>query len=441
MAKRKSVADLGEAGDNYSDMRDELQAAATKQLQAHHGHVTPMSHQESVWRCGGVALPALCLRWALHQEAFALGRTWTLSGLFGSNKTSLSFEFMRWVLCYRGLGWYEDVEKKDSPGMREASMRYNQEYLDSIEVIQCNSQDVWQSAITAQVDQLTAITKKYGGKMRLLGCSIADSVAAANPQAEVDAFITKRGGAGFRGFASMALYNSKWLENIVHRVSAVPFVLILIQHSAEKFDPITGMSAGRTQKGGMEVGFAKTTAFELTKRGQLKETANGGGVTIQIDCTKNALGPAKRRFDVPVRWFWEPIPGEPDKRRQVYYWDWHHATIDLLLKFNAVRKSTWNAIKEVCDLHEESRKRVWSHALGIPKSDPVPWSVAGEILEYEHPELLPPLYNILHIERRPVMKVGGDLLDLWEGRVGVQDVPDPPPYPRMVAPVSEEDDE
>jgi hypothetical protein len=437
VAKKKSstVADLGDGGDQFSEMRDGIQAAALKQLQTHFKGTSMLTHDETMWRCGGIAMPALCLRYLQHQEAFPLGRTLTLSGLYGSNKTSLSFEILRWLLIYRGIGWYNDVERKDSPGMRESMLRYDRELLDNVHMLECPTQDLWQSGVRTQFDSVMKMSAKYDNKLQVLGGSIVDSVAAAKPAAEAARNMKEHGGAGHRTHPVVALYNSDWLSGIVHTVAAGPFVLMLIQHSSDvAVEGMPGVTT-RKQKGGMEVAFAKTSAFELTKRRDLKETSSGGGVVIKIQCSKNAMGPAKRVIEVPVRWYYEPDPVNAGRMRQQYYWDWHHGTIQLLLSFESMpgRKKTWTDIKAVCDLHLAAGARVWSRALGIPESAPVKFSTAGEILEYEHPELLPGLYNVLHIERRPIMAVGGDVRDIWEGRVAVLDTPVPPPYPRQAS--------
>lgn len=435
MAKKKgagTVEQLGEAGDDHSDFRDSIQAAAQKQMQTQYKGLDMLTHEETLQRCGGIAMPGLCLRYLLHNEAFPLGRTLTLSGLFRSNKTSLAFEMMRWALTYRGLGWYNDVERKDSPGMRESMLGYNKEHLKYVNILPCSVQEHWQSGVTNQFNSVLQESVTHGGKFRVIGCSIVDSVAAASPAAEAVEFISKHAGAGRRAHPTVALYNSKWLTDIVHYVSAGPFILLLIQHSAEvQVEGTTSMT--RKQKGGMEVAFAKTTAFEMTRVQDMKETSKGGGALIKIECSKNALGPTKRKIEVPVRWFWEPNPDQPGKSRQRYFWDWPHATIKTLLSYEAMpgMKSTWNQIKEVCDLHVASGARVWSRALGIPKESPVKLSTAGEILEYEHMELLPALYDILHVERRAVMKPGGDVLDVWNGKKLAQEIPDAPPYPRL----------
>lgn len=437
MAKRKRAAEgvsppVENSGDRHSDVRDSLQDTINKHIVSVNKTMRPLTHAETMLRTGGVALPALCLRYLLHQDAMPLGRTITLSGLFRSNKTSLAFDIARWVLYTNGIGQYLDVEKKDSPDMREALMAYDQTLLRYLTVVPCATQEQWQSAVTSQVRKVHERAEKNNGAMTVPAISIVDSVAAAQPRAESEKFLAEHGGAGQRAHPAIALYNAQWMTSVVHLVNSGPFILVLIQHSSVVQDPSKPGVVTYKQKGGGEMAFAKTTAFEMARVRTLKETASGGGVVIQLTCSKNSLGPAERRIQVPSRWVWVPDPENPGKHRQSYFWDWHHATIDLLLSFETMdgRKQTFKDIKAVCDLHKASLGRVWSRTLGIPESSPVKFSEAGKILEYDHVHLMPALYDILRIKRRPILQPGGDLQSLWRGDVAVQEIPAIVPYPR-----------
>lgn len=424
------------AHDANSTGRDAIQAAARAQIATQHGGAQILTHDESLLRLGGIAVPALAVRYLFYQDALPLGRTLTLSGLFRSNKSSLAFEMACWILRHWGLAWYNSVEQKDAPEMRSAACDYDPALLRWFEPVECRTQEQWQGAAAAQFESIFKASEKRKD-WRTYGVSIVDSVAAAKPKKEVEKFLSENGGAGMRGYATVALLNSDWLMHMAGRVSSGPFLLLLIQHSSEV--PVDGIPGAtqRKQKGGGEIGFVKSTALELSRIQDFKETDSGGGAKIKIACTKNSFGPTNRSITVPVKWWWEPSP-EPDPvtgihlRRQRYVWDWHEATIDLLLSFETMdgRKQTWKQLKEVCDIHKVTGRRVWSRALGIPESNPVKFNVAGEILEYEHPELLPALYDILHIARRPILVPGADLMDVWKGKVPVLPVPGPTPYPR-----------
>jgi len=435
MAKRKAKVSLNDAEDNgaansHSDRRDAIFAATLKNLakSSDGDELSFMRHEDTLARCGGMAMPSLCLRWLFCQDTLPLGRVLTLSGLFRSNKTALSFEISRWAIIHHGITTYNSVEEKDSPDMRTAIFRHNPDWLRYLRVLECPYQETWQGSVAFELENSKKQSKVA---MDIPVVSIVDSVAAAPPKTEAAKFLTDKAGAGARGYATVALLNSDWLKHIVHRVNEGPNLLLLIQHSTEQ--PVDGIPGAtvRKQKGGMEVGFAKTMALEMTRVKDLPETDSGGGAVIEIKCTKNSLGPTNRKITVTVRWWWEmnPSTGMPE---QHYVWDWHDASMALLLSFETAkgRSNTWKELKNICDLHGESRRRVWSKALGIPSSSPVSYREAMEILEYDHPELLIPIYNLLHISRRPILLPGADLREIWDGKVPVSNVLPPLPYAR-----------
>jgi len=428
-------ADEHGGNDAHSDQRDLMQSAFRRQLGVAHSGAEVLNQAEAERRCGGLALPSLCLRYVFCQDALPLGRTLALAGMFRSNKTALAFEIARWFLYYRGMGWYMDVEKKDSPDMRSAIMEHDQSLLKYICAVQCGTQQQWQSGVNIAFEQVMDISK---GKFTIPAITIADSVAAAKPMEEVAKFMSTsaskggQSGAGKRSHPSIALLNSDWMQYTVHNVAKGPFMFIPIQHTSEKaVDGVPGATK-KEHKGGMEFGFAKTMALELRRLHDLKESACGGAVEIEVACSKNSLGPTGRKFPVKASWWYvhDPVTGA---RRQEYVWDWHGASIQLLTSFEKIdgrKTTTWKAIKDICDLHVEAGQHVWSRTLGIPASAPVTFTEAGIMLEYDHRELLPQLYDVLHITRRPLMPLGGDLKDVWNGKVVISDIPEPLPYPR-----------
>jgi len=437
MAKKKAVspktagmkAQAHGGPEGRSARRDALQAAANRQINHLFGGDAILNQEQAELRCGGIALPSLCLRWLFHNEAMPLSRVLTVAGLFGSCKTAMAFEISRWIVTYGGYARYYDVEQKDSPGLRRAIYRQDPELLKYISRVDCESQQQWQGAVSMDVDGLTP---GKDGVMDVLGVGIVDSVAAAKPQEEREKFLKEKGGAGARGYASMALLNSDWVTHITGRIGRAPYLCLLIQHSNEvQVDRMPGVTK-ITHKGGAEIGFAKTVAIEMKRLSNLKEGAdNSGGMNIAMSCSKNSLGPTHRKIVARARWGYQPNPvtGELE---QLFLWDWHASTIDLLLTFDVTdgKKTLFKNLSKIVDLHKCKAQTVWSRALGIPESSPVSYSEAGEILEYDHPHLLPELYKLLAIERRPILPVNGDLGKLWRGEIPILDVPQPAPYPR-----------
>ena len=422
----------------HSDRRDLVQTAANKAMLTQFKDLQIRSAEESINLCGGLALPSLALRYVLGQDAMPVGRIMAIGGAFGSCKTALAVEVARWFLCYGGLGWYLDAELRDSPDMRQAILRHDPAILPYMQYAKCTTQQMWQGAVSFALDSVVDMCPV---RFDIPSIAIVDSVAAVKPAEDQIKFMKEQGGAGARGYASVALLNSAWLANVGPRVTAGPFCLLLIQHSTEKaVDGVPGATT-LSHKGGGEIGYLKSVAFELSPIKKLKETNTQGGRVIRIKVSKNSLGLPDRYIDVPVRWWWDRDPVTGDQRQQ-YIWDWHHAALGTLFAFSKMngRVTTWKAINEIVDLHEMSRGRVWSKALGIPKDNPVTLSEAGEILEYEKTELLPPLYDVLKIFRRPLLKPGECLKEMWNGKVPIQKIPAVVPYPKTSV-VGGDDDE
>lgn len=437
MAKKKAVsprtpgmkAQSHGGPEGQSARRDALQAAANRQINALFGGDAIMTQEQAELRCGGIALPSLCLRWLFHQDAMPLSRVITVAGLFGSCKTAMAFEISRWIVTYGGLARYYNVEQKDAPSLRSAIYRHDPALIPYISMVTCESQEQWQGGVAHDVEHFSP---KAGGPLDVLSMGIVDSVAAAKPQKERDKFLSEKGGAGSRGYASMALLNSDWITHITGRIGRAPYLCVLIQHSNEV--AVEGMPGVTkvTHKGGAEIGFAKTTAIEMKRMKNLKEgSGSSGGMDIAMSCSKNSLGPTHRKIIARARWGYQTNP-DTGELVQTFLWDWHASSIDLLLSFDVTdgRKTLFKQVSQILDLHKCKAQTVWSRALGIPESSPVSYSEAGEMLEYDHPELLPDLYKLLAIERRPILRVGGDLAQLWRGEVPILDVPEPPPYPR-----------
>lgn len=448
MAKKKAgtpktaamQAESHGGSDGFSSRRDALQASANKQLTTIFGAGRILNHADAMARCGGIALPSLCLRYLFCQDAFTMSRILTLAGAFRSCKTALAIEISRWIVKYGGFGHYFSVESKDPPSLRAAIFRNDLTEIDYLQPVFCESQEQWQGGVSNDVEKFTG---GKGAAGDVLGVGIVDSVAAAKPQKEREKFLTEKGGAGARGYASIALLNGDWVTHITSRIAQSPYICILIQHSSET--PVEGMPGVTkvTHKGGGEIGFAKTTALEMKRVKDIKETGDGrGGMDIKLVCSKNSLGPTNRSIIVPARWGYIVDP-KTGQREQHFIWDWHAATMALLISFQTAegKKTLFKDICKVCDLHPCKAKTVWSRSLGIPESSPVSYGEAGAILEHEHPELLPELYKLLGIERRSILEPGGDLYKMWAGKVPILDTPKPVPYPRATADFGAVDDD
>jgi hypothetical protein len=385
-------------------------------LRQHKTVLTPAQQQA---RMGGLLLPALSLRWVFAQNTIPLATTLTLSGLQYSCKTALAIEMARWVVSQPGIGWYNDVERKFSADTVFGVMFHRRELVDRLNICTAGTQNDWHSAVYSQVETMSTLSAQLGYDV-VPGIAIVDSVAAAQP-VEVENKFEKAGGEVGRSFSEIALNNSRWLQSIPSRVAEQPFILVMIQHSKDvPIDGIPGMTQ-RVQKGGAEVQFVKTTGFELTRTKTIGNTKNAQGFTIQIKCSKNAFGVGGRVIEVDYRWPRAQVLQEDGTcvPGQYMYWDWHAATIKLLVNLMADKQERRiaAAIASVVDLHAKTGGRWWSDALGVSSADAMSASMLGERLEYDYPHLVAQLYDILDIAVRPVMVPGTPLRDVWDGIV------------------------
>jgi hypothetical protein len=90
-------------------------------------------------------------------------------------------------------------------------------------------------------------------------------------------------------------------------------------------------------------------------------------------------------------------------------WNWHSASIDLLLEIQSKDRTRWKKIEEFLDLKAERSKgnMIWSKALGIPQDEKVAFNKAGAMLE-DRPDILNRLHAILGIRDRYEFESGKD---------------------------------
>lgn len=388
-------------------------SAAQQAFARKHGNVLTPAQQQA--RMGGLLLPALSLRWLFAQNTIPLATTLTLAGLQYSCKTALSIEMARWIVSQPGMAFYNDVERKFSADTINGIMFHRKELVDRVQISPADTQNDWHANVYKQTELLRSITEQLGYDA-VPAMAIVDSVAAAQPVEAENKFEAAQGAVS-RGYSEIALNNARWLQHIPSKVADQPFLLVMIQHSKDV--PVEGAPylSQRVQKGGAEVQFVKTTGFELTRTKTIGNSKNPQGARIQIKCTKNAFGPSGRTIEVDYRWPRAQVRKDDGSFEpgQYMYWDWHAATINLLVQLCADKneKRLAAGVTSVLDLHAKPGGRWWSDALGVPSGDAMTASMLGERLEYDFPQIVAQLYDILEIAVRPVMVPGTPLRDLW----------------------------
>jgi hypothetical protein len=126
---------------------------------------------------------------------------------------------------------------------------------------------------------------------------------------------------------------------------------------------------------------------------------------------KNSIGERLKSVRVAMVWDWRFHDDVADWRQHTYF-DWHTATLDVLLRFEADKdsKKIWHAINDIVDINAASQGRYWSTRLSIPKEKPVRRHTFGKALDYDR-AICRELFPLLGITRRPVFRPGTRLED------------------------------
>lgn len=345
----------------------------------------------------GLPLPALCLRYLAQCDVFPLSRIWQIIGEEGTCKTALLDEILRWHSYYGGSGIIAETENKDAAELRSSILNYDERWLNRLTIGPCNSLEDWQHFLTVNVNIARRIMDADGGPGRTIPIMFGvDSLTAVDSQKEIEK--TQKDGFASRGFGTIAMLISRYMrQGMARNFRGYPFSLVGTNHLKPSTDPMTGLPTDNVP-GGKAVPFMATYIL-LNKRIGDIDTADVGGVRLRIKLQKNSAGASRKFIEVDFLWWQQQLP-EPDSRGrtviQRHGWDWHAATIDMLLRFENTdgKKTLFKACNEILRLEpRRSTKTITSRVLGCEN---VPYRVAGELLE-GRPELLAQLYPLLGI--------------------------------------------
>ena len=330
----------------------------------------------------GVPLPSFALEFLVQNNVWPLGRVMQIDGPEGSVKSGLAIEVGRWFIDKTG-GFVEilEHESKYSPDWTNSIVGWDNANL--VAVQPCDAVDDWQKRMQwrhKDVKQKMMGSKTEKGPGPVFGLlTIVDSLMG-KLMLETQTRIERQGFAG-RNWAVEALSITNFLKKVPQDIRRWPFSVLTVNHLKMHKDPNTGATI-RNKAGGKHLDFQETYELEMIKSGRFTRK-DGEGIKLFIKCQKNSLGVTGRKIPVEVMW-WEEEIETPDgvaAWRQHTVWDWHKATVDVLLGLDGpaqVRR------REIVDLRVVSRgdkgKGVYSKVLGIPKSDPQPYFTAGKAI-------------------------------------------------------------
>jgi hypothetical protein len=165
----------------------------------------------------------------------------------------------------------------------------------------------------------------------------------------------------------------------------------------------------KTSPGGVGLGFHTSLCVRVAKTGEFK-TAGGEGAKLSWKIFYSSLGLDKRSIDVPY------IETFDDQNRQVCYFDWDVALIDLLK--DLTRDGHYQKLNELLGTFVEysagNKGKVYSCGLlGIKGEEAAKdgdWTARklGETLQKD-PAIRTQLQDVMRIQRWPVWTPGIDL--------------------------------
>jgi RecA/RadA recombinase len=370
----------------------------------------------------GLPLPALSARYLLQANIFPLSRFTQLRGEFSAGKSAMLTEIMRWFHMYGGGAIMIDTENKGSPTMLAGIFGHNPQYMGRTKVVTAASVEEWQKkymgfcqAIHKQIDDANAPDRAVPI------CIGIDSISAV----EVDRRVEKVADEGHAaaGHPYLARNLSDFMRTaLVPTLRHYPIALVATNHLKEEINSSGFGPPKKYAPGGASLDYYPTLIIDMAKASSKNLViGRAEGQMVRLIATKNNLGAPGRRIVVNLMWYNDIVEGtdangnKTYKNQQYHYWDWHTATIRLLLDLQSSDKKPQpgtdpklgGLIKQVCDLEYKHGTKnaevplVYSTALGISKSDAVSEVEASMILE-SSPQVVGVLHGLLGVNEYPV---------------------------------------
>lgn len=365
----------------------------------------------------GLPLPTLSARYLLQANIFPLSRFTQLRGEFSSGKSALLLEIMRWFHVYGGGAILLDTENKGSETMLAGMFGHNPQYIGRTRVKTAKSVEEWQGHYMNDCKTIHATIDAANAPERVVPICIGiDSISAV----EVDRRVEKVADEGHAaaGHPYLARNLSDFMRTaLVPTLRHYPIALVATNHLKEE---INSMGFGPPKKyapGGASLDYYPTLIIDM-QRVSSKNIVVGRaeGQAVRLVATKNNLGAPGRRLVVNLLWYNDVVKAKDAdgndtfKNQQYHYWDWHTATIRLLMDLQAADKKPQpgtdpklpGLLRQVCDLEYKHGTKnadvplVYSSALGISKSDAVSEVEASIILE-DNKRVLGMLHGLLGV--------------------------------------------
>lgn len=363
----------------------------------------------------GLPLPSLAARYLLQANIFPLSRFTQLRGEFSAGKSAMLMEIMRWFNVYGGGAIMIDTENKNSETMLDGIMGHNEEYKKRTFCVKAQSVEDWQKKYMGFCQKIHAQADNADRAFPV--CIGIDSISAVEVDRRVDK-VAEEGHAA-AGHPYLARNLSDFMRTaLVPTLRHYPIAFVATNHLKEE---INSMGFGPPKKyapGGASLDYYPTLILDMsrTSRNTL-QSGRAEGQSVRITATKNNLGAPGRKIVVNLMWYNEIVPckdkagNDTYRNQQFHYWDWHTATIRLLMELQDEANKKLPAgmdpklpklLRQVCDLEYKHGTKnaetplVWSNALGVTKQEALPEVEIAMVLE-KNTKVLGVLHGLLGV--------------------------------------------
>jgi len=271
----------------------------------------------------GVPIPCLALQWVIKNTCLPLGSMIGLAGPSQSHKSTLGFEFARWVMTHNGYTHLIENEGGKYDTVLIRSLLGDENFENRFLISEVENATEAQKKLTATAKAIRE--NKQRDEMWLIDL---DSMAGSETEDQTKE-IDKDGFAG-RAHAVTALSWTRYLKRLVALLNTFPAIFLSVNHLKEKPSTMPGRPAKKTTPGGAAQRFHSAIYFWVTRvsASDRKEWEVDGETivrptlvrTIQLECEKSSIGPDKRRIYVDLC-FYDGLDGKPHA-----YVDWDAAT-------------------------------------------------------------------------------------------------------------------
>ena len=355
----------------------------------------------------GIPWPCLALMWLTESTVMPLGKLIGLAGESQSQKSTLGFEMMGWMMRHGAVARLLENE----------GAKWSDTLIRSLigPYVEKNQFGIDECSNIGQVQQMTTSTleflKKNEYTKQLTGIMVDSLVGTTTEERATK--IVKDGEAG-RAFADGALSWTAYMAWLSGRLIGWPIIWLFINHLKDKQSD-GGKPGGKTTPGGKAQRFYSALYFWVRRTGRSERATwevDGKLIScpmtirsINIHCEKNSYGVDGRKMNVDFCWWFD------QENQQRSFFNWDAMTVDLLVDKQKERGFVRNAegfgpLSEICHITQgrgAAGNTFSCKQVGVEK---VMAHTLGAAI-HANAELMEKLIDFFHIHRRPV----------WDGKM------------------------